>query len=144
MANTQVFTLGRGISADQPLGAAFDTLRQRIGRLRKEADGTRLGRLIGEVIRLGLELDKAGQAGRRLADEQAGEHEAQVERLRDEGARVARLQQAYVQLGRAIAGLPRLRPADARPRGSPAAAPSVGCARSRAGRRRCPASARAG
>lgn len=115
MANTQVFTLGLGISADQPLGAAFDTLRQRIGRLRKEADGTRLGRLIGEVIRLGLELDKAGQAGRRLADEQAGGHEAQIERLRDEDARVARLQQAYVQLGRVIAGLPRLRPADVRP-----------------------------
>ena len=115
MANTQVFTLGLGISADQPLGAAFDTLRQRIGRLGKEADGTRLGRLIGEVIRLGLELDKVGQAGRKLAYEQAGGHEAQVERLRDEGARVARLQQAYVQLGRVIAGLPRLRPADARP-----------------------------
>ncbi|MCO7518766.1 MULTISPECIES: hypothetical protein [unclassified Pseudomonas] len=115
MANTQVFTLGLGISADQPLGATFDTLRQRIGRLRKEADGTRLGRLIGEVLRLGLELDKVGHVGRELADKQAGGHEAQVERLRDEGARVVQLQQAYGQLGRAIAGLPLLRPVEARP-----------------------------
>ncbi|ODB38771.1 hypothetical protein A9L43_18265 [Pseudomonas mosselii] len=114
MANTQVFTLGLGVSADRPLGAAFDKLRQRIGHLRMEADGTRLGRLIAEVIRLGLELDKAGQVGRRLAGEQAGSHYTQVERLRDEGDRVADLQQAYVRLGQVIAGLPRLKPLPAR------------------------------
>lgn len=110
MANTQVFTLGLGVSADRPLGAAFDKLRQRIGHLRKEADGTRLGRLIAEVIRLGGELDKVGQVGRRLAVEQAGVHDAQVERLRNEGDRVGDLQQAYVRLGQVIAGLPRLKP----------------------------------
>lgn len=110
MANTQVFTLGLGVSADRPLGAAFDKLRQRIGHVRKEADGTRLGRLIAEVIRLGVELDKVGQVGSRLANEQAGSHDVQLERLRDESTCVADLQLAYARLGQVIAGLPRLKP----------------------------------
>ncbi|PNA02895.1 MULTISPECIES: hypothetical protein [unclassified Pseudomonas] len=98
MANTQVFTLG--VTSDQALGRSVDSLRAQVEHLRKQTDGTRLGRLIGEVIRLGLELDKVGQAERQLDNDQAGAHEAQIERLRHEGNEVERLRRLYLSLGR--------------------------------------------
>ncbi|WP_248917037.1 hypothetical protein [Pseudomonas entomophila] len=98
MANTQVFTLG--VTSSQALGRSFDTLRAQLERLRRQADGTRLGRLIGEVIRLGLELDKTGQAERRLGTDQALAHEKQIDRLRVEGDEVERLRRLYLSLGR--------------------------------------------
>lgn len=110
MANTQVFTLGLGVSGETPLGAAFQALRQRIGLLRREADSTRLGRIIAEVIRLGLELDKVGRAGRTLAIDEAANHERQIECLNDEADRVQQLRTAYLRLGQVVAGLPSPRP----------------------------------
>ncbi|MCF1489770.1 hypothetical protein LZ838_20695 [Pseudomonas sp. AA27] len=98
MANTQVFTLG--VTSDQALGRSVDSLRGQVERLRRQADGTRLGRLIGEVIRLGLELDKVGQVERQLDDDQARAHEAQIDRLRLEGNEVERLRRLYLSLGR--------------------------------------------
>ncbi len=98
MANTQVFTLG--VTSDQALGRSVDSLRGQVERLRRQADGTRLGRLIGEVIRLGLELDKVGQAERQLDNDQAWTHEAQIDRLRREGNEVERLRRLYLSLGR--------------------------------------------
>ncbi|MCH7418556.1 hypothetical protein [Pseudomonas mosselii] len=98
MANTQVFTLG--VTSDQALGRSVDSLRGQVERLRRQADGTRLGRLIGEVIRLGLELDKVGQAERQLDNDQAWTHKAQIDRLRREGNEVERLRRLYLSLGR--------------------------------------------
>ncbi|MDF9616171.1 hypothetical protein P5705_00795 [Pseudomonas entomophila] len=98
MANTQVFTLG--VTSSQALGRSSDTLRAQLERLRRQADGTRLGRLIGEVIRLGLELDKTGAAERRLGIDQALAHEEQIDRLRLEGDEVERLRRLYLSLGR--------------------------------------------
>ncbi|UVL18178.1 hypothetical protein LOY44_19595 [Pseudomonas sp. B21-044] len=98
MANTQLFTLG--VTSNQALGRSAERLRVQVEHLRRQADGTRLGRLIGEVIRLGLELDKVDQAERRLDNDQAGTHEAQIERLRREGNEVERLRRLYLSLGR--------------------------------------------
>jgi hypothetical protein len=98
MANTQVFTLG--VTSNQSLGSAIDTLRQPLERLRGQVDGTRLGRLIGKVIRLGLELDKVRQVERQLTTEQAWAHEDQIDRLRREGDEVERLRRRYLSLGR--------------------------------------------
>lgn len=94
MANTQVFTLG--VTPIASLGSALDALR-------KQADGTRLGRLIGEVIRLGLELDKVRLVERRLAIDQAWAHEQQIDRLHREGDAVEGLRRRYLALRRAIA-----------------------------------------
>ncbi|MDH0729628.1 hypothetical protein N5F23_06375 [Pseudomonas sichuanensis] len=98
MANTSVFTLG--VTAPQPLGSVVDALRQSLERLRSQADDTRLGRLIGEVIRLGLELDKVRLVERQLTTEQAWAHEEQIDRLRREGDEVERLRRRYLSLGR--------------------------------------------
>ncbi|PYB85214.1 hypothetical protein [Pseudomonas soli] len=98
MANTQLFTLG--VTSNQALGRSAERLRVQVEHLRRQVDGTRLGRLIGEVIRLGLELDKVDQAERRLDNDQAGAHEAQIERLRREGNEVERLRRLYLSLGR--------------------------------------------
>ncbi|PVZ31252.1 hypothetical protein [Pseudomonas sp. CC120222-01a] len=110
MANTQVFTLGLGVTVINPLGQAIDLLRRDVERLRRQADGTRLGRLIGEVIRLGLELGKVRQVERQLALDQEQQHEDQIARLGDETEAVERLRQHYLMLDRVIAGLARLRP----------------------------------
>lgn len=91
MANTQVFTLG--VTAIPSLGSALDALRRQV-------DGIRLGRLIGEVIRLGLELDKVRLVQRQLTTEQAWAHEDQIDRLRREGGEVERLRRRYLALGR--------------------------------------------
>ncbi|MFJ3447726.1 hypothetical protein ACIPM0_05780 [Pseudomonas sichuanensis] len=96
MANTSVFTLG--VTAPQPLGSAIDALRQSLERLRRQADDTRLGRLIGEVIRLGLELDKVRQMEGVLALNQAEQHEAQILRLGREIDQVERLRLGYLRL----------------------------------------------
>ncbi|MFJ4444185.1 hypothetical protein ACIPZ8_19110 [Pseudomonas sp. NPDC089422] len=110
MANTQVFTLGLGVTVINPLGQAIDLLRRDVERLRRQADGTRLGRLIGEVIRLGLELGKVRQVERQLALDQEQQHENQIARLGDEVEAVERLRQHYLMLDRVIAGLARLEP----------------------------------
>ncbi|MGO0632432.1 hypothetical protein ACTORR_20790 [Pseudomonas sp. SAR267] len=110
MANTQVFTLGLGVTVINPLGQAIDLLRRDVERLRRQADGTRLGRLIGEVIRLGLELGKVRQVERQLALDQEQQHEDQIARLGDETEAVERLRQHYLMLDRVIAGLARLKP----------------------------------
>ncbi|WP_085675637.1 MULTISPECIES: hypothetical protein [unclassified Pseudomonas] len=110
MANTQVFTLGLGVTVTNPLGQAIELLRRDVERLRRQADGTRLGRLIGEVIRLGLELGKVRQVERQLALDQEQQHEDQVARLGDEVEAVERLRQHYLMLDQVIKGLARLRP----------------------------------
>ncbi|HGY9627639.1 TPA: hypothetical protein ACOJM5_004046 [Pseudomonas putida] len=97
MANTPVFTLGLGATVDKPVGAAFDSLHQWLERLRRQADGLRLGRIINEVIRLGLEQDKLQKTD--LASyAQAHEHEAHIDRLRREGGEVERLRRLYQAL----------------------------------------------
>lgn len=98
MANTQVFTVG--VTVSQPSGRVFDALRQSLVQLRRQADDTRLGRMVNEVIRLGLELDKVRQVDRQLALDQAEGHEAQIDRLRREGDEVQRLRGLYLSLGR--------------------------------------------
>ncbi|MFJ4346875.1 hypothetical protein [Pseudomonas sp. NPDC089401] len=110
MANTQVFTLGLGVTAINPLGQAIDLLRRNVEGLRRQADGTRFGRLIGEVIGLGLALGKVRQVERELALDQDQQHEEQIARLADEGDAVERLRQHYLTLDRVIAGLARLKP----------------------------------
>ncbi|WP_060510111.1 hypothetical protein [Pseudomonas sp. NBRC 111124] len=110
MANTQVFTLGLGVTVINPLGLAIEQLRRDVERLRRQADGTRLGRLIGEVIRLGSELDKLRQVERQLALDQEQQHEVQIARVGDEAEAVERLRQHYQMLDRVIAGLARLQP----------------------------------
>lgn len=91
MANTQVFSLG--VTVAPWLGSALVALR-------RQADGVRLGRLIGEVIRLGLELDKVRLAERALALEQADPHEQHILRLERELDLVARLRVGYLGLMR--------------------------------------------
>ncbi|MQG93423.1 hypothetical protein [Pseudomonas sp. MN1F] len=110
MANTQVFTLGLGVTVINPLGLAIEQLRRDVERLRRQADGTRLGRLIGEVIRLGLELGKVRQVERQLALDQEQQHEDQIARLGDEAEAVERLRQHYLMLDQVIKGLARLKP----------------------------------
>ncbi|MEN5304835.1 hypothetical protein [Pseudomonas sp. TWI628] len=110
MANTQVFTPGLGVTVINPLGLAIEQLRRDVERLRRQADGTRLGRLIGEVIRLGLELGKVRQVERQLALDQEQQHEDQIARLGIEADEVERLRQHYLLLDRVIAGLARLKP----------------------------------
>ncbi|MFJ4352116.1 hypothetical protein ACIPZ5_14585 [Pseudomonas sp. NPDC089428] len=110
MANTQVFPLGLSVTVVNPLGLAIEHLHRDVERLRRQADGTRLGRLIGEVIRLGLELGKVRQAERQLALDQEQQHEDQIARLGDEVEAVERLRQHYLMLDRIIAGLARLKP----------------------------------
>ena len=110
MANTQVFPLGLSVTVVNPLGLAIEHLHRDVERLRRQADGTRLGRLIGEVIRLGLELGKVRQAERQLALDQGQQHEDQIARLGDEVEAVERLRQHYLMLDRIIAGLARLKP----------------------------------
>ncbi|QHG66584.1 hypothetical protein [Pseudomonas putida] len=110
MANTQVFTLGLGVTVINPLGQAIDLLRRDVERLRRQAGGTRLRRLIGEVIRLGLELGKVRQVERQLALDQQQQHDDQIARLGDEIEAVERLRQHYLMLDRVIAGLARLKP----------------------------------
>lgn len=110
MANTQVFTLGLGVTVINPLGNAIEQLRRDVERLRRQADGTRLGRLIGEVIRLGLELGKVRQVERQLALDQAQQHEGQIARLDIEASVIERLRQHYLMLDRVIAGLARFKP----------------------------------
>ncbi|QXH50344.1 hypothetical protein KSS94_20710 [Pseudomonas fakonensis] len=101
MANTQVFTLG--VTITPSLGSALDALR-------RQADGIRLGRLIGEVIRLGLELDKVRLVERALALEQTDQHELQILRLGRELDQVERLRQAYLSLMQ-LGGVSRHAPA---------------------------------
>ncbi|WP_176506534.1 hypothetical protein [Pseudomonas urethralis] len=110
MANTQVFTLGLGVTVINPLGLAIEQLRRDVERLRRQADGTRLGRLIGEVIRLGLELGKVRQVERQLALDQDQHQQDQIARLGTEADEVERLRQHYLSLDRVIAGLARLKP----------------------------------
>jgi len=110
MANTQVFTLGLGVTVINPLGNAIEQLRRDVERLRRQADGTRLGRLIGEVIRLGLELGKVRQVERQLALDQEQQHDGQIARLAIEASVVGRLRQHYLMLDRVIAGLARFKP----------------------------------
>jgi len=109
MANTQVFTLGLGVTVTNPLGHAIEQLRQDVERLRRQADGTRLGRLIGEVIRLGLELGKVRQVERQLALDQEQQHEGQITRLWSEAEAVERLRQHYLMLDQVIAGLAKFK-----------------------------------
>lgn len=99
MANTPVFTLGLGVTVDKPVGAAFEVLHQRIERLRRQADAVRLGRIINEVIRLGLEQQKLSEPGP-AADRQAQVHDAHIDRLRREGSELERLRQLYQALAR--------------------------------------------
>lgn len=115
MANTQVFTLGFSVTASNPLGNAIEQLRRDLERLRRQADGTRFGRLIGEVIRLGLELGKVRQAERELALDQEQRNEEQIARLDDEVGAVERLRRHYVLLDQVIAGLTRLKPWQSQP-----------------------------
>jgi len=110
MANTQVFPLGLSVTVVNPLGLAIAHLHRDVERLRRQADGTRLGRLIGEVIRLGSELGKVRQAERQLALDQEQQQEDQIARLGDEVEAVERLRQHYLMLDRVIAGLARLKP----------------------------------
>lgn len=110
MANTQVFTLGFSVTASNPLGNAIEQLRRDLERLRRQADGTRFGRLIGEVIRLGLELGKVRQAERELALDQEQRNEEQIARLDDEVGAVERLRRHYLLLDQVIAGLARWKP----------------------------------
>ena len=110
MANTQLFSLGLGVTAINPLGQAIELLRQDVERLRRQADGTRLGRLIGEVIRLGLELGKVRQVERQLAPDQAAQGEDPTVGLGDEADAVERLRQHYLMLDRVIAGLAQFKP----------------------------------
>ncbi|MDM3888339.1 hypothetical protein QSV36_22440 [Pseudomonas sp. BCRC 81390] len=110
MANPQLFPLGLGVTAINPLGQAIGLLRRDVERLRRQADGTRLGRLVGEVMRLGLELGKLRQVERALAPDQAAQGEDPTVRLRDEAEAVERLRQHYLMLDRVIAGLAQLKP----------------------------------
>ncbi|MFJ4154179.1 hypothetical protein ACIPZF_05150 [Pseudomonas sp. NPDC089752] len=114
MANTQLFTLGLGVTVSNPLGNAIDLLRRDVERLRRQAEGTRLGRLIGEVMRLGLELGSVRQVERELALDQEQKVEDQIPRLEDEAEAVERLRQHYLMLDRVIAGLARLKPLQTR------------------------------
>ncbi|MCL8301425.1 hypothetical protein [Pseudomonas mosselii] len=123
MANTQVFTLG--VTSDQALGRSVDSLRGQVERLRRQADGTRLGRLIGEVIRLGLELDKVGQAERQLDNDQAWTHKAQIDRLRREGNEVERLRRLYLSLGRKPLELRAMAVASSAPTAKESPAPTL-------------------
>lgn len=110
MASTQVFTLGLGVTFTNPLGTAIEQLRRDLERLRRQADGTRLGRLIGEVIRLGLELGKVRQVERELALDQQQQHEEQIARLDDEVGAVERLRRHYLLLDQVLTGLARFKP----------------------------------
>jgi len=110
MANTQVFTLGLGVTVINPMGIAIEQLRRDVERLRRQADGTRLGRLNGEVIRLGLELGKVRQVERQLALDQDQHQQDHIARLGIEADEVERLRQHYLSLDRVIAGLARLKP----------------------------------
>nr|WP_225776647.1 hypothetical protein [Pseudomonas sp. Marseille-Q3773] len=110
MANIQLFSLGLGVTAIHPLGQAIGLLRRDVERLRRQADGTRLGRLVGEVIRLGLELGKLRQIERELAPDQAAQGEDPTVGLRDEAEAVGHLRQHYLMLDRVIAGLAQLKP----------------------------------
>lgn len=110
MANTQVLTLRFGVTVINPLGQAIDLLRRDVERLRRQAEGTRLGRLVGEVIRLGLELGKVRQVERELALDQAQQNEEQMARLAGEIDEVERLRQHYLRLDQVIARLARLAP----------------------------------
>lgn len=115
MANTQVFSLGLGVTASNPLGNAIEQLRRDLERLRRQTDGTRLGRLIGEVIRLGLELGKVRQAERELALDQEQRNEEQIAQLDDEVDAVERLRRHYLLLDQVIAGLARWKPLQSQP-----------------------------
>ncbi|MBV4492560.1 hypothetical protein [Pseudomonas oryzicola] len=110
MANTQLFSLGLGVTAINPLGQAFELLRRDVERLRRQADGTRLGRLVGEVIRLGLELGKVRQVERQLELDQVQQDEQPITGLGDEADAVERLRRHYLMLDRVIAGLAQLKP----------------------------------
>lgn len=110
MANTQLFSLGLGVTAINPLGQAIELLRRDVERLRRQADGTRLGRLVGEVIRLGLELGKLRQVERQLALDQAQQEQQAIAGLLDEADAVERLRRHYLMLDRVIAGLAQLKP----------------------------------
>lgn len=110
MANTEVFSLGLGVTVMNPVGQAIELLRRDVERLRRQADGTRLGRLIGEVIRLGLELGKVRQVERQLALDQAQQEEGPIAGLGDEADAVERLRQHYLMLDQVIAGLAQLKP----------------------------------
>lgn len=110
MASTQVFTLGLGVTFTNPLGTAIEQLRRDLERLRRQADGTPLGRLIGEVIRLGLELGKVRQVERELALDQQQQHEGQIARLDDEVGAVERLRRHYLLLDQVLTGLARFKP----------------------------------
>lgn len=123
MANTPVFTLGLGVTVDKPVGAVFDSLHQWIERLRRQADGIRLGRIINEVIRLGLEQDKLSRPGQTL-DTQALVHEAHIDRLHREGGEVERLRRLYQALARQSEGAARSRPKVEK--GTPPASPVNG------------------
>ncbi|QXI49013.1 hypothetical protein HU763_006060 [Pseudomonas anuradhapurensis] len=110
MANTQLFSLGLGVTAINPLGQAIELLRRDVERLRRQADGTRLGRLVGEVIRLGVELGKLRQVERQLALDQAQQDQQAIAGLLDEADAVERLRRHYLMLDRVIAGLAQLKP----------------------------------
>ena len=110
MANTEVFSLGLGVTVINPLGQAIEWLRRDVDRLRRQADGTRLGRLIGEVIRLGLALGKVREVERQLALDQVQQDEEPIARLGAEAAAVERLRQHYLMLDRVLAGLAQLKP----------------------------------
>lgn len=111
MASTQLFTLGFGVTVSKPLGQVIDLRQQEVGRLRRQVDGIRLGRFVGEVIRLGLELEKLREIEQQTA--QAPQHvkQGRASHLQDETVAIARLRQHYQMLGNVIAGLSRLRPA---------------------------------
>ncbi|CAM4057601.1 hypothetical protein CCOS865_04405 [Pseudomonas reidholzensis] len=110
MANTHVLTLGLGFTFNPPLGSTFELLRLRIQQLRKQGEGAVPGRIIGELIRLGLEQATLRQFDRAMALDRVQQYDDQLARLRREHDEVERLCQQYLRLDRIIAGLTALSP----------------------------------
>ncbi|WP_313455888.1 hypothetical protein [Pseudomonas sp.] len=114
MANTLVFPLGLGVTLINPLGHAIALLRRDVERLRRQAEGTRLGRLIGEVAHLGVALGKLDQVEQAADPERQPHEQTQVKPLREQLTQIERLRQHYQRLDRVIAGLAQLKPLHAR------------------------------